>query len=82
MNFKELVTSVAAETNLPASEVKKVSQVVLQKFADLIETQGKFSSSFITFKAGTSSAREASEGKAARPPRKVARMVVRQKKEA
>lgn len=82
MNFKELVDTVAAETSLPAAEVKKVSTAVLQKFAELIETQGRFSSPLITITATTTRAKEASEGKPARAERKIARMAIRKKKAA
>jgi len=82
MNFKELVDTVAAETSLPAAEVKRVSNAVLEKFAHLIETQGRFSSPLITVTSTTIRAKEASEGKPARAERKIARMAIRKKKAA
>lgn len=81
MNFKELVDTVAAETSLPASEVKKVSTAVLQKFVHLIETQGKFSSPTITITGVTTPAKPGAEGKPGRPERKIARMAIREKRE-
>jgi hypothetical protein len=80
MNFKQLVDSIATETSLPAAEVKKVSTAVLQKFVDLIETQGTFSSPLITVTTTTTPAKPAIDDRPARSERKIARMAIREKK--
>ena len=80
MNFKELVEIVAQETGRPASQVRKVSLAVLEKFAGLIENETDFVSPVITIKSVTVSAQPASEDKPAKPERKFARMSIRTKK--
>jgi len=82
MNLKELVDIVAAETELPAGQVRKVSLAMLEKFAGMIESQTNFISPAITLTAGTSPAKPAAEGKPARPAHKFARMAIRVKKPA
>lgn len=82
MNLKQLVDVVAAETELPASEVRKVSLALLEKFAGLINSQTNFVSPVITLTAVTAPAKPASEGKQAQPERKFARMAIRPKKPA
>ena len=81
MNLKELVDIVSSETGLPAGQVRKVGLAVLEKFADLIDSQTDFVSPIISFKAVTSEAKPASGDKPARPERKFARMTVRPAKE-
>jgi hypothetical protein len=80
MNLKELVDVVAAETELPAGQVRKVSLALLEKFAGLIDTQTNFVSPVITLTAVTAPAKPAAEGKPAVPQRKFARMAIRPKK--
>jgi hypothetical protein len=80
MNMKELVAAVSAETNLPAAQVRRVSSAVLRQFAQLIETQGKFTSSVITIAGAVIPAKPATEDNPERPERKLARMRIRVKK--
>jgi hypothetical protein len=80
MNLKELVDVVAAETELPAGQVRKVSLALLEKFAGLIDSQTNFVSPVITLKARTSPAKPAADGKPAMSERKFARMAIRPKK--
>ena len=82
MNLKELVDVVAAETELPAGQVRKVSIALLDKFAGLIDSQTNFVSPVIILTAVTAPARPATEGKPALPERKFARMSIRPKKPA
>lgn len=82
MNFKELVDAIAAETQLPAGQVRKVSSALLDKFACLIESQTDFISHTIVLKAYTSPAKPATEGSSAKPERKLGRMRIRTKKPA
>ncbi len=82
MNLKELVEVVSAETKLPASQVRKVSLALLEKFAGLIDSQVDFVSPVITLTAVTAPAKPATEGKPAVPERKFARMAIRVKKSA
>ena len=80
MNYKELVDVIAAETELPAGQVRKVGLAILEKFAGLIDSQTNFVSPVITLTAVTAPARPATEGKPAVPERKFARMAIRPKK--
>jgi hypothetical protein len=80
MNMKELVSTVSAETNLPAAQVRKVTAAVLNQFAQLIETKGKFTSSAVTITGAITPAKPATEEKPDRPERKFARMRIRSKK--
>ena len=80
MNFKELVDVVAAETEVPAGQVRKVSLVLLEKFAALIDSQSNFVSPVVTLTARTAPAKPATAGKPAVPERKFARMAIRSKK--
>lgn len=82
MNLKELVEVVAAETDLPAGQVRKVSTAVLKKFADLIESQSEFVSPVVIIKGFTTPAKPATDDKKAVPQRKFARMTIRSKKTA
>ena len=82
MNYKELVEVIAAETELPAGQVRKVGLAILEKFAGLIDSQTNFVSPVITLTAVTAPARPATEGKPAVPERKFARMAIRSKKPA
>jgi DUF1009 family protein len=82
MNMKELVSTVSTETNLPAAQVRKVTSAVLKQFAQLIETQGKFTSSAITIAGVVAPSKPATEDKPERPERKFARMLIRVKKSA
>lgn len=82
MNLRELVDVVAAETELPAGQVRKVSLALLDKFAGLIDSQTNFVSPVITLTAVTAPARPAAEGKPAVPERKFARMALRPRKPA
>jgi DUF1009 family protein len=82
MNMKELVSTVSTETNLPAAQVRKVTSAVLKQFAQLIETQGKFTSSAITIAGVVTPSKPATEDKPERPERKFARMLIRVKKSA
>jgi hypothetical protein len=80
MNFKELVDTVSAETEIPASQVRKVGTAILAKFTELINSQGEFYSPEIVVRGVVLPAMKASEGKPARPERKAARMTLRTKK--
>jgi hypothetical protein len=82
MNFKELVDVVAAETEQPAGQVRKVCLAMLEKFAGLIDSQTNFVSPVITLTALTAPPKPATEGKPAMPERKFARMAIRPKKSA
>jgi hypothetical protein len=82
MNLKELIDVVAAETELPAGQVRKVSLALLDQFAGLIDSQTNFVSPVITLTAVTAPAKPATEGKPALPERKFARMAIRPKKPA
>jgi hypothetical protein len=82
MNFKELVDVVSAETQLPAAQVRKVGLAMLEKFADVIDSQTKFTSPVITLTGVTAPAKPAAEGKPAQPERKFARMAIRVTKPA
>lgn len=82
MNFKELVSAVSSETGVPASEVRKVGNAILEKFAELIDTEGKFVSSVITIQGMTLPAKEANGDSPGRPERKMARMKRRAAKES
>jgi hypothetical protein len=77
MNVKELVFSVSSETGVPAAQVRKVTNSILEKFAELIDNQDVFTSPVITFQASKVSAKE---GNPDQPERKVARMQRRIKK--
>jgi hypothetical protein len=81
MNFKELVDAVSQETSIPAGQVKKVTTAVLEKFGELIESKEGFRSPIVRFSTATIEAREAADGKPARPQRTVARLIVVDKKD-
>ena len=76
MNTKELVLTVAKQTNLPADEVEKVSRALFETFAELIETGGSFQSPHLQVIGTVSPATPASEGTPATPERKFARLRV------
>jgi hypothetical protein len=76
MNTKELVLAVAKQTNLPADEVDKVSRALFEKFAELIETRGRFQSPHLQVIGTVSPAKPATEGTPAIPERKFARLRV------
>ncbi len=79
MNMKELVLAVSAETNVPAAQVRKVATSVLAKFADLIETEGRFTSPKVNIIGVVAPAKPAMEDKPERPARKYARIHLRSK---
>lgn len=74
MNFKELVSAVSSETGVPASEVRKVSTAILDKFVELIDNQDKFVSPTITIQGITLPAKPATGDIPAKPEQKIARM--------
>ena len=76
MNLKELVDIVSSETGLPAGQVRKIGLAILEKFADLIDSQTDFVSPSVSFKSVTFEAKPASGNTPARPERKFARMTV------
>lgn len=76
MNFKQLVDTVAQETSMPAGQVKEVSNAVLKQFKSLIEKEENFRSPIVSFVTRNVDAREASDGKPAKPARKIARLTV------
>ena len=80
MNLKELVAVVSAETQIPASQVRKVTQAILGQFVELIEAEGKFTSPSFTVSGAFYPARPATEDHQARPERKFARMRIKRKK--
>ncbi len=77
MNVKELVFGVSVETGVPAAQVRKVTNSILEKFAELIDNEDGFTSPVITFQA---SKLPAKDGNPDQPERKVARMQRRNKK--
>lgn len=79
MNFKEMVKIVSSETELPADDVRKVGIAMLEKFADLINSQANFVSPVISFTSVTAPAKPAAGGKPAETERKFARMSIRGK---
>lgn len=79
MNFKELVSTVSNETGVPAADVRKVRASILSKFAELIDHQSSFVSSFVTIKGVTLPGREETHDRPGRPERKIARMKIRVK---
>jgi len=78
MNVKELVFSISTETGLPAGQVRKITNSVLEKFADLIDNEDSFTSPVITFQVTKLPAKDGNPGQ---PERKVARMQRRIKKD-
>lgn len=80
MNIKELVAAVSTETQIPASQVRKVTQAILGQFVQLIESKGKFTSPSITVTGASVEAKPATDENPARPERKFARMRIRKKK--
>jgi hypothetical protein len=82
MNMKQLVSTVSTETKLPAAQVRKVTTAVLNQFVQLIESQGKFTSSAVTISGIVMPSKPATEDKPERPERKFARMRIRVKKAA
>ena len=82
MNFKQLVNAIAAETEIPADVVRKVSLAMLKKFAFMIDNQTNFASPVVTLTSVTVPAKPAIKDKPAIPERKFARMAVRPKKSA
>ena len=80
MNMKELVAAVSVETNIPAAQVRKVTAAVLDQFAQLIESKGKFKSSVITIAGVVTPAKPATDDKPERPERKMARMRIGRRK--
>ncbi|QVL52571.1 MAG: hypothetical protein KFB97_14410 [Cyanobium sp. M30B3] len=80
MNMKELVAAVSAETNIPAAKVRKVTAAVLDQFAQLIESKGKFTSAAITIAGVVIPSKPATDDKPEQPERRLARMRVRKKK--
>jgi hypothetical protein len=77
MNLKELVAAVSSETAMPASDVKRITSAVLEKLANLIDTQGKFVSSIVTIQSVTVPAKPAEGDKPAREERKIGRILRR-----
>ncbi|MEB3334282.1 MAG: hypothetical protein VKP70_04785 [Cyanobacteriota bacterium] len=80
MNMKELVSAVSAETDVPAAQVRKITASVLDKFAELIEGKGRFTSSKVNIVGVVTPSKPAREDKPERPERKFARMHIRGKK--
>lgn len=74
MNLKELVSVVSSETAMPASDVKVITSSVLEKLADLVDSQDKFVSSIVTIQSTTVRAKPAEGDKPAREERKVGRI--------
>lgn len=77
MNFKELVSVVSSETNVPASDVRRITTSVLEKLANLIDAQDKFVSPIVTMTSITSPAMPAEGDKPAREERKTGRIMRR-----
>jgi hypothetical protein len=82
MNVKELIDIVSSDTGLPAAQVRKVTIAMLNKFADLIDSQTDFTSPQVIIKAFTRPAKPASEGEPEKPETKFGRMKVRTTKSA
>jgi hypothetical protein len=82
MNFKELVSAVAADTKLPPGQVRKICLAIFNEFARLIENQDNFSSPVIKLRSKTQPATGGNDGKTAKPKRKFASMKIRAKKSA
>jgi hypothetical protein len=78
--MKDLVDAVSADTNIPAAQVRKVTQAVLKQFAGLIDNQTKFTSAVIHLTPAIAPARPARDDRPAVPERKFARMAVRVQK--
>lgn len=74
MNFKELVSAVSSETNVPASDVRRITSSVLENLANLIDAQDKFVSPIVTMISTTIPAMPAEGDKPAREERKVGRI--------
>ena len=77
MNFQELVSTVSAQTGIPAGQVNKVGKAILKEFAELIEKQDVFLSPILTFRTSIRASLEADGEKPFRPEQKFARMIVR-----
>lgn len=77
MNFKELVSVVSSETNVPASDVRRITTSVLEKIANLIDAQDNFVSPIVTMISIISPATPAEGDKPAREERKFGRIMRR-----
>ncbi len=76
MNFKDLVNHVAEETGVPPVQVRKVAASVLEAFASLIESNGEFRSPIVRLSTKIIDARDAVDGRPARPQHTVATLSV------
>jgi hypothetical protein len=77
MNLKELSEAIAPGLNMPATEVRKVCLAMLEKFAELIESQASFSSPVVTFTPTTRPAQPAKLGQPEKSEVKSARLTIR-----
>lgn len=81
MNLKDLVSDLSRQTGVPAAQVRKVAKAFTQQLQVLIEQQeGSLRAGDIVIRPVTIPAKPASEGTAARPERKIARIAVRPRK--
>ena len=76
-NLQNLVLTISSETGIPASQVSQVAAAMLDGFAELINSQGKFTSPGLVINGIVLPAKDGSDGEPARPERKVGRMTLR-----
>jgi nucleoid DNA-binding protein len=83
MNLKDLVSKVSAETSVPAAQVRKVANAVLETLRANLEAGENFASPRLNVRALTTKATEKVDGAGKKimiPEMKIGRMVPREPK--
>lgn len=81
MKLKDLISSISQDSGVPAGQVRKVAKALTLKLQALIEEQEGFRSGALVFKPVTIPSKPASEGKEETPERKLARVLIRPRKQ-
>lgn len=81
MKLKDLISSISQDSGVPAGQVRKVTKALTQKLQALIEQQEGFRSGVLVFKPVTIPAKPASEGKGETAEKKLARVLIRPRKQ-
>lgn len=83
MNLKDLITKVSAETDLPAAQVRKVANAVLETLRASVEAGENFTSPLLAMRSVTTKAGERvspNGEKVLVPERKIGRLVPKEPK--
>lgn len=80
MTFKELISVISKKESIPASQVRKVAEAVIEQIKCSIEKDETLKLRTLVFTTKDVPAREATESSKARPARKQTRVKIRKTK--